>query len=131
MTTMRTPIRPQSKVHITPEAVAAFRRMERARLRCTCPPVDYEREDWAEQSVDQCVACRRWWDAHSVLHTALGLPPWRWPAVEYPDDENPYPAGCHAAAHWQRQRDERPEALQLYMLLVEASKAARKSTEST
>jgi hypothetical protein len=83
---------------ITPEAIEAFRRMEAA--------PDSE----------------AWGVAHHDLHRALRLPPWEWPAIEYPDEGCPYPAGSHAARHWQECRDRRPEAFELYRALVEAAR---------
>ena len=120
MSTVRHPVRPPRKMRITPEAVAAFRQMESARGRCTCPPVDWEGKYW--ERPEPCAVCERWWLAHKVLHDALGLQPWQWPAFEYPDAVCPYPDGCEAAKHWQRRRDERPEAFELYEALVEAAK---------
>ena len=35
-----------------------------------------------------------WWKAHSDLHDALKLPPWKWPAVKPPDVS----WGWHASA---------------------------------
>ena len=84
MTTRRTPIRRPRRFPITPEAIAAFRRMEAAATD----------DEWAA--------------ADSVLHRALGAKPWQWPVIEYPDVECPYPAGCHQAELWQQRRDDRP-----------------------
>ena len=82
---------------ITPAVVDAFRAMESA-----------EDDD-------------AWWKAHSVLHRALNLPLWEWPAFEYPDAECPYPPGCHAEKHWHRKRAERPHAFELYHALKAAA----------
>jgi hypothetical protein len=82
---------------ITPAAPDAFRKMEAA--NCTS-------DDW--------------WAAHSILHDELKLYPWEWPAFEYPDEKCPYPAGCRAAERWQKERDSRPEAFELYRELCEA-----------
>jgi hypothetical protein len=62
-----------------------------------------------------------WTEAHGRLHSALGLPPWEWPAIEYPDAVCPYPAGCHAAIEWHKRRKERPHAFALFAALVEAA----------
>ena len=121
MTTRRHPVRPSYKLRITPEAIAAFRRMESARFRCTCPRIDWDGKYW--ERPEPCAACNRWWVAHKVLHDELGLPPWQWPAFEYPDALCPYPDGCEAAKQWQRKHDERLEALALYAALVQAAKS--------
>jgi hypothetical protein len=97
MVTKRTPINRPARSRITAEAVNAFRRMESA-------------------SDDDA-----FWDAHHDLHRALGLRPWQWPAILYPDEVCPYPAGSHAAHHWQTEREGRPEAFELYQALVEAA----------
>jgi hypothetical protein len=112
MTTVRHPVRPLRRMRITPEIIRAFKEMESTRGRCTCTP----------GKEGDCAACEQWWSAHSVLHSALGLRPWQWPAFEYPDAVCPYPDGCEAAKHWQRRRDERPEAFELYAALTEAAK---------
>ena len=57
-----------------------------------------------------------------MLHAALGLPPWRYPAFEYPDAANPYPDASEAAKQWRRKRNERPEAFALYEVLAETAK---------
>ena len=85
-------------VRITPDAVEAFKRMEAA-------------------ATDE-----EWTAAHSDLLDELKLPPWEFPAIEYPDEECPYPAGCHAAEHWQKRRDERPHAFELYRELQQAAR---------
>ena len=71
-----------------------------------------------------------WAAAHSDLHRALRLRPWQWPAVEYPDAECPYPAGCAAAKNWQRRRDERPEAFALYRALRDAAAQSKREVEA-
>lgn len=120
MTTTRTPIGRTSKSKITPEAIEAFKRMEVANCKCTCPPVDWDGKYW--ESIENCPACEEWWAAHNVLHGLLGLKTWWWPAFEYPDATCPYPAGSHAARQWQRNRDARPEKFELYRALQEAAK---------
>ena len=85
---------------ITDAAIAAFRRME-----------DADTDD-------------EWWEAHSVLHKELYLPPWEWPAFEYPDEECPYPVGSYAAKHWQQCRDNRPQAFELYDELMKAARGS-------
>ena len=98
MTTKRHPVRPHSKMRITPEVIEAFLTMERA--RCTCKESDH---------AYSCPACRRWWRAHHVLHEALGLPPWQFPAFECPDESG---------------TPEHTERHDLYAALVEAVKRA-------
>ena len=93
MTTKRTPLRRDMRRRITPEAIAAVRRIEIA------------------QNSDE------WWAAHNALHEALGLKPWEWPAIEHPEAQCPYPAGSFAAKQWKR--DERGVAL--YRELAEAA----------
>lgn len=116
MPSKRTPVGRPPKSRITPEAIAAFKRMETARDGCTC-----SQDGWAIGG--DCPACEEWWAAHSVLYDSLGLKPWQWPEFEYPDATCPYPAGYHAARQWQRDRDEHPEKLELYRTLQEAAKA--------
>ena len=94
MPTMRTRVSPAKRLRITPAAVAAFRIMERARLRCTCKDSD---------NAYSCPACRRWWRAHGVL-SELKMPPWRFPCIE-----------------WRGERAERREAFELYTKLVKAA----------
>ena len=97
MPTTRTPINRSRHGRITPAAIEAFKRMEAART------------------------CDGWWEAHAVLHAALGCKPWEYPAFEYPDAENPYPDGSHGAKHWQQRRNQRPEAFDLFRTLQEAT----------
>ena len=119
MATKRTALGRPSRVRITPEAIAAFKRMEVARYQCTCPPIDWDGNHWDRP--DECPACEEWWAAHHILHAELGLFPHQWPAFEYPDDECPFPAGCFAAEQWKRDRDRRPEAFELYRVLKKAA----------
>ena len=100
MATKRTPLRRDARMRIPPEALAAFRTMRTLAEQCTCEPIDRHR---------RCDACEGWWCAHSVLHDALGLKPWQWPAVEDPETTCPYPAGSYAADRWRL--DERAVAL--------------------
>jgi hypothetical protein len=116
MPTRRTPLHRALRRKITPEAIAAFRRMEALASKCTCPPRDWGGEYWARQ---RCAACEERQREHSVLHHALGLKPWEWPAYEHPDLGNPWPEGSYM---WQRHKpDERGVAL--YRELEEASRA--------
>jgi hypothetical protein len=94
MTTTRTPINRDKRRQFTPEIIAAFKVMERARLRCTCAP---------EEQDDECPACERWWRAHKIVHRGLRIPLWQYPAFEYPD------------------RDASPEQIELYRALKEAA----------
>lgn len=119
MSTKRTPLGRRQKSHITPEAIAAFRRMEVARSKCTCPTIDWDGNYWDRP--DECPTCEEWWAAHSILHDELGLLPHAWPAFEYPDEKYPYPAGCFAAQQWKSDRDRRPEAFELYRALKKAA----------
>ena len=113
MTTKRTPLNRGTHRRITPEVIEAFCTMEATRLT----------DDDA------------WWAAHSVLHSALGLPPWEWPGFDHPDDRCPYPEGCHAALGWQAKRDANPHRLELYHELAaaarEAGRGAAKSSGAT
>ena len=61
-----------------------------------------------------------WWAAHAILHRGLGLPPWEWPAFEYPDAKCPYPADSNAAKWWHQRRAGRPQAFALYQELKAA-----------
>jgi hypothetical protein len=98
MPTTRTRVSRRMRQRITPEVIEAFRIMECARRQCACTDADHPYS---------CPACRRWWRAHSMLHYALGLPPWQFPAFAYPDE-----------------RAEQPERHDLYAALVEAAKRA-------
>jgi hypothetical protein len=115
MATKRTPIRRAAKVRITPEAIAAFEAMRAARARCTCSPIDWLGDFWRRRP---CDACEVWWRAHKVLHSALALRPWEWPAIQDPEEPCPYPAGSYAAGRWRL--DER--AVALWQQLEEASR---------
>jgi hypothetical protein len=55
-------------VQFTPAALAAFRRLKRAERACICDD-------------GECRACRRWWDAHRVIHTETGAQLWQFPCV--------------------------------------------------
>ena len=94
----------QQACAVTPAAIEAFKEMEKLRHRTSAAARD------------------QWWEHHSALHDELGRRPWEWPAFEYPDAVNPYPAESPAAAHWELDREKRPEALELYRQLKEASK---------
>jgi hypothetical protein len=78
MPTSRTPIRRHPETQITREALDTFVQLRRHN--------DYPSE--------------RWWFWHNRLHDALGLPPWKWPAVEHPDSRCIYPKGSAAAKEW-------------------------------
>jgi hypothetical protein len=119
MPTKRTPLRRDIRMKITAAALEAFRAMEKARGECTCHPIDWNGAYW--KRAEECEACKRWWRAHGVLHHELALPPWRWPAIKYPDAECPYPAGCHAAEYWHSERARRQEAFELYETLKAAA----------
>jgi hypothetical protein len=103
MPSKRTPRRLEANRVITPAAVAAFERLQRA------------------SSSDE------WWAAHEVLHDTLHGRTWEWPIVQDPRAQNPFPAGCHAAEQWERERVEKPEPVLLWQELEQASKAARRS----
>lgn len=120
MATKRTPLKRNMKRQIIPEAVEVFRRMEAAASACTCEPIDWDGEYWKHE---QCPACRGWWDAHARLWVLVGAKLWQFPCVQDPEDECPYPEGCHAAAHWERTRQERPEAFELHRALKQATVA--------
>ena len=125
MTTKRRPIHRDAARRITPAAVDAFRKMESARRRCTCPPIDWEGK-YGERP-EECSACKRWLGttldplARTALQTVgmAGLPAPR-------RDECPYPAGCYAAERWHKERrsSETARALELYEALLAASKAS-------
>jgi hypothetical protein len=119
MGTKRTPIHRDTRQQITPAAVEAFREMEKLRTQCGCLLMKQGR---------RCSACGEWWKQHSILHDAVGAKPWQWPCFLDPDDDNPYPAGSPAAAEWDKERAQRPEAFELFGLLWEASQPkSRKS----
>ena len=66
------------RAKITPEALEAFRTMQRLERRCTCEDDDGE-----------CPACQEWWQQHSILHDELRLKPWQWPAYEHSGNMEP------------------------------------------
>ncbi len=108
MTTVRRPVRPAAHLRITAQVIETFLTMEAARFQCTCP--DHRRGEW----VPRCEVCERWWVNHSALHTALALPPWRWPAIVYADGPSP----CGGGGYF------REQALELYSALQEAARTA-------
>ena len=121
MTTKRTPLKRRAQQRITPEAIEVFLRMEAAASACTCAPRDWEGEYWKGEP---CSACGDWWQAHGRLWVLVGAKLWQFPCIQDPEDECPYPEGSHAAAHWQRTRQERPEAFELYRALKQAADVA-------
>jgi hypothetical protein len=78
MPTKRTPINRPPRTKVTPEALAAFRAMQRLERRCTCKSNDHD-----------CPACVQWNEQHSILRSELRLKPWQWPAYEHPDGAAP------------------------------------------
>lgn len=100
MPTRRTPINRPQRMRFTPEAIAAFRRMQRA---------------------NHDVTTDEWWAAHNALAAALRSKPWEWPVVLVPDEPCPFPANCHAEREWHRRREQRPEAFALFAELTEAT----------
>jgi hypothetical protein len=97
MSTKRTPLARPMRHTISDAALQAFRHMRRLERQCTCPPRDWDGEYWKHE---HCKARAEWWEQHSILHNALQLRPWQWPAIENPATENPYPAGSPAAKRW-------------------------------
>jgi hypothetical protein len=57
------------------------------------------------------------WTQQGIICRELALKAWRWPAVEHPQAENPYPEGSVAAASWRPDM----EARALWRLLDEAA----------
>jgi len=108
------PVRTQQ---ITPRAIQLFDQIRR--VRCSCPPIDWEGEYWKGR---ECPGCKRWWQLHNELHDELGGKPWEWPAIEDPETQNPYPAKY--PAHWSWQADR--EAQARWLLLAAASREARR-----
>ena len=99
----------QREQRITPEALDAFKRMQKSEASCTCPPgFDFVRDK-------RCRACEDWWTQHSVLHREMRLKPWEWPCYEHPDVE--CPEGYRAVEH--------KRAVALYRELERAAKAAK------
>jgi hypothetical protein len=72
MPTRRRPIKRLLRTRVSPDVLAAFSRLQEAEAACTC-------------GGDSCSACDAWWHNHNVIHGALGLKPWQWPAVLNPD----------------------------------------------
>jgi hypothetical protein len=123
MSTKRRPIsRKRTPPTFPPVVLAAFRRMQS--VRCTCPPIDWVTPGAYFKRPPRCAGCDAWWADHSVLHRALKLPPWQWPAFEEPDAACPYPAGCFAAGQWHRRRAEHPERFELHAALKVAADLA-------
>jgi len=60
---------------ISPEALAAFKRMLELDDRCKC-----DRDDFYSPV---CRACNSWWKAHRVLEAELGVKD-DWPCVQKP-----------------------------------------------
>src|SRR6516225_9870558 len=115
--------RQQDEKKITPEALAAFRKMRELERQCTCPKTDWEGEYWKRPP--PCWACDAWWEQHWVLHQALRCEPWEWPCVEHPDTVAPYPAGSPAAKNWKPDL----EAQARYRALQTALAAERRTRE--
>jgi hypothetical protein len=101
MPSKRIPISRDGRRKVTPTAIAAFERMQRART-----------DD-------------AWWAAHSGLCDEMAAMPWEWPIIEDPHAENPYSCGSYAAQQWETRRAERPERFELFRQLQEAAAAAR------
>ena len=101
MTAKRTPIKRPPRRHITPAAIAAFRRMQALAQQCICEHSDY------------CPFCLDWWELHEQLSEELHCKPWQWPCIVHPDDVCPYPPNTGAATWW-------PHAQVLYRALNDA-----------
>jgi hypothetical protein len=101
MVTKRTPVKRDSRHKITPRAIELFEKWRRARSESAYTA------------------------AQSDLIDELALQPWESMLLDDPDEENPYPAGSVAAAHWAA-RAARPESGTLFRKLAEAAAAARK-----
>jgi hypothetical protein len=93
MSTKRTPLARPLQYPISETALRAFRHMCRLESQCTCAPRDWDGEYWKHE---QCKACAEWWKQNSILHDALKLRPWQWPAIEKPGDREPVP--CWSAS---------------------------------
>ena len=104
MPTRRTPRRWAEKRVLTPAAIEAFERLQRAR----------NKEEWRE--------------AHSALHDELRGRPWEWPIVENPCEPCPFPVGTYAAGRWEQERATNPGPIELWRELERAVKAARAAT---
>jgi hypothetical protein len=102
MSTKRTPLTRPLQHPISDTALRAFRHMRGLERQCRCPPRDWNGEYWKHE---QCKACGEWWEQHSILHDALQLRPWQWPAIENPAATCPYPAGSPAAERWKPNRE--------------------------
>ena len=76
MVTKRTPIGRPPRSQITPAAIAAFKRMQKLEVACTCK--ETESEYWGHEP---CKACEMWWQQHSILSGELKLAPWEWPVI--------------------------------------------------
>jgi hypothetical protein len=79
MVTKRVPLKRDLRRRITPEVVAAFKRMQAADAACDCAEKHERREDWWP-----CEHRDEWWEAHRIIHRALGMKPWNWPCVLKP-----------------------------------------------
>jgi hypothetical protein len=85
MATTRTPISRAGRNKITPTAIAAFKKMQKLELQCTCLPINWDNPKYREE----CAACDLWWQHHAVLHRELRAHPGDWPCIENPDCEYP------------------------------------------
>jgi hypothetical protein len=108
MPTKRTPIVRHQRAKITPEALAAFRAMQRLERQCTCKGGDHD-----------CPACAQRAEQHSILHRELRLEPWEWPVYGRPDDANPLQDGSD------NPDPPATDAVARYQALVTASEAAK------
>jgi hypothetical protein len=77
MPTTRKTIHRKPTRRITKRAVDIFDTMEELAARCGCTDV-----------VQECDACREWWNQHNELHDELKLRPWQWPAYGDYEDNN-------------------------------------------
>src|SRR5262245_59547049 len=121
MPSIRTPLyRSTVEPRITPPALEIFAEIERAR-KSRRRALDCRVRSAAGYCDTSCNACRRWYDLHKQLHTALGLPVWIWPCVP----RCPFPPGSDGARAWRPDGDQQA----LWDLLNEARRATH-ATES-
>jgi hypothetical protein len=106
MPTNRTPIRRSSQPAITPQMIALFDRMQRARSQ--------EQYDEAHGQL---------WDCYQMALRPRTRP-WEWPlCVDPRDDVNPYPPGSNAYRSWQPNL----RAQEMWKALDAASREAKRA----
>ncbi len=93
MTAKRRPIRRLPRIEITPEVLQAFRQLRTLQTQCSCPLPDQH----GRRYYDKCLACKAWWEQHTIIHRALQLPLYAWPCLKAPTDVHVSPSAVALA----------------------------------